>query len=89
MAKLRINGASITIEGCGGCSTCQTIKAEKDFYKDSSRKSGIGTRCKSCETSRTYSRAQKRSLMTELKDLAETYPVYRTILASTSERLAA
>jgi hypothetical protein len=89
MAKLRLNGATITLDGCGRCSTCASIKPEAEFYKDRSRSSGISSRCISCETARTQTRTQKHSLMNELKDLAAKHPFYRDVLHGATARLAA
>lgn len=64
------------------CQTCKMDLPPADFYKDTSKKWGIGNRCKPCEKQRMENRTQgKKKFIRQAKDKPCTdchvkYPYY-------------
>ena len=83
MTKLK--NTELTLDGCGRCSTCQTIKPAAQFHKDRTRTSGLSSRCKTCESRRRTDPVMVR----DLKAVVKKHPALAELIVWTGERLAA
>lgn len=85
MTKLK--NSNLRLNGCGRCSTCQTIRPATDFHKDRTRTSGLSSRCRACETKRSAD----RTVVRELIAIVKRNPTYAALILRTAQqqRLAA
>lgn len=80
MTKLR--DTELTLDGCGRCSTCQTIKPATAFHRDCSRTCGLSSRCRACQTKRSAA----RTVVRELIQIVKKNPSYAALVLRTAER---
>ena len=86
--------SKLTLDGCGRCSRCQSIKPAAQFHKDCTRTSGLTSRCKDCDanrasTKRAEQRRAKRVMVRDLKAVVKKHPALAELIVWTGERLAA
>jgi hypothetical protein len=81
-------GMTLTVSGCGRCSSCRTLKPRSEFYADRSRSTGISSRCIPCDRQRLTT-LPERSLVRDLKALITRHPSYRPLLESFASAVAA
>lgn len=90
----KLQNTKLTLDGCGRCSTCRSIKPATEFYRDCSRSNGLTSRCKLCEAERASlrrakKRIAKRIMVRDLKAVIKKHPALRELIVWTGERLAA
>ncbi len=78
----RLKNTNLRLNGCGRCSTCQTIRPASEFHKDRTRTSGLSSRCRACETKRSADRTMVRELIVIVKK----NPSYASLILRTAER---
>lgn len=60
----------MTTDGSKRCLRCEQVKPLTDFHRDSSRKDGHGTRCKTCDNSRAKPQNTGRIVRTRARQRA-------------------
>ena len=87
---LHCRHSALKLHGCGRCSSCNSIKPRSDFYGDSSRSTGISSRCIACETARSAARPSVKDVIADtLVKLAANHPKSKGVIRDMARQLAA